>query len=98
MKTKSSKHLFQKRLKKKSFAKVYHEIEFLTYIGLTIAQYRDKAGLTQGQLAKKLKTTQSVISRIENGNQNLSVTMLAKIAQVLKCELMVKLKPSKFSA
>lgn len=98
MKTKSTKNLFKKRLKKKSFAKAYQEVEFLTHIGLTIAKYRDKAGLTQGQLAKKLKTTQSVISRIENGNQNLSVTMLAKIAQVLRCELFVKLKPTQMVA
>ena len=94
MKTKSIKHLLQKRLKKKSFAKAYEDIEFLTYIGLTIAKYREKVGLTQGKLAKKLGTTQSVVSRIENGNQNLSVIMLAKIAQVLKCELKVQLKPA----
>lgn len=94
MKTKSSKILLQKRLKKKAFVKAYREADFLTYIGLSVAQCRDRVNLTQGQLAKKLKTTQSVISRIENGNQNLSVAMLVKIAKVLKCELSFTLKPA----
>ncbi len=37
--------------------------------------------MTQAQLAKKLGTTQNVIARIEAGNQNLTIDMLAKIAE-----------------
>ena len=44
---------------------------------------REKAGLSQKDLALKLKTTQSVISRIENGKQNISLDMLQKIANAL---------------
>lgn len=50
---------------------------------LQIAKEREKAGLSQKDLALKLKTTQSVISRIENGKQNISLDMLQKIADAL---------------
>ncbi len=93
MKTKTIKTLLNKKLKKKSFAKAYKEMARLVEVGLNIAKLREKTGLTQGQLAKKLGTTQSVISRIENGNQNVSLALLTKIAHVLKCELTVKFKP-----
>jgi ribosome-binding protein aMBF1 (putative translation factor) len=98
MKTTSAKEYFKKRMKSKSFAKAYEEISPLMDIAFAIAKARDAAGLSQADLAKKLKTAQSVVSRIENGNQNLSVKMLAKIAQILNCDLMLGLKPHKMAA
>lgn len=89
MKTKSAKEYLKKRLKSKSFAKAYDEIGFLVDIGVSISEVREQAGLSQTQLAGLLKTTQSVVSRIENGNQNLSIKMLAEIARVLKCRFSV---------
>lgn len=40
-------------------------------------------GVTQEQFAKKLCTSQSVIARIESGEQNLSTVMLSKISDAL---------------
>jgi transcriptional regulator with XRE-family HTH domain len=48
--------------------------------------------MTQGQLAKAAGTTQSVISRIEAGNQNLTVRTLSKIAAVLHTALVIQLR------
>jgi UDP-N-acetylglucosamine 1-carboxyvinyltransferase len=48
-----------------------------------IADVRESEGLTQSDLAKKLKTTQSAIARIESGKQNISAEMLAKISKAL---------------
>jgi len=48
-----------------------------------IADVREAEGLTQGALAKKLKTTQSAVARIESGRQNISAEMLAKIGKAL---------------
>ena len=50
--------------------------------------------MTQGQLAKAVGTTQSVISRIEAGNQNLTVRTLSKIAAVLHTALIIQLRPT----
>ena len=52
-------------------------------IGTRIADVRETAGLTQAALAKKLKTTQSAIARIESGKQNVSADMLKRISKAL---------------
>jgi UDP-N-acetylglucosamine 1-carboxyvinyltransferase len=52
-------------------------------IGTRIADVRETLGLTQSDLAKKLKTTQSAIARIESGKQNVSADMLKRIGKAL---------------
>ena len=52
-------------------------------IGNKIADLRESTGLTQTELAKKLKTTQSAIARLESGTQNISAEMLKKIGVAL---------------
>ncbi len=52
-------------------------------IGAKIADLREAAGMTQAELAKKLKTTQSAIARIESGKQNISTDTLKKLSQAL---------------
>ncbi len=52
-------------------------------IGKRIADIRDAQGLTQSDLAKKIKTTQSAIARIESGTQNLTTDMLRKLSAAL---------------
>ncbi len=52
-------------------------------IALQISNARKSVGITQKKLAKKLHTTQSVVSRIENGNQNMSLDLICRIAKAL---------------
>ncbi len=52
-------------------------------IGTRIADLRESVGLTQTELAKKLKTTQSAIARLESGTQNVSTDMVKKISKAL---------------
>ncbi len=52
-------------------------------IGHRIADMRETKGITQADLAKKLKTTQSAIARIESGKQNISADMLKRIGKAL---------------
>ena len=47
-------------------------------------------GLTQEELAKRVGTKQSVISRLESGRANPSVAFLKKLAQALNFHLEVK--------
>lgn len=56
-------------------------------IGQQIADLRETQGMTQGELAKRLKTTQSAIARIESGKQNVSADMLMKLSHALKKNL-----------
>lgn len=98
MKTMPIEALFKKFHKDKEYQKIYEKVAPIMDIAIKIAIAREKAGLTQSQLAAKLDTTQSVISRIEQGNQNLSIQMLSRIASVLHCHLEVGLKPIRKAA
>ncbi len=62
-------------------------------IGTLIQQSRIDRGMTQAQLAKALGTSQSAINRIENGGQNLSMEMLARISDVLNREIVSLHRP-----
>ncbi|MFN3187934.1 MAG: helix-turn-helix domain-containing protein [Candidatus Paceibacteria bacterium] len=56
----------------------------MEHIGKRIADIREAQGITQSDLAKKIKTTQSAIARIESGTQNVSADMIRKIGIALK--------------
>lgn len=56
-------------------------------IGSLIQETRQKRGMTQQQFANALGTSQSAINRIENGGQNVSLEMLARIGEVLSSEI-----------
>ncbi|MFA6608768.1 MAG: UDP-N-acetylglucosamine 1-carboxyvinyltransferase [Candidatus Paceibacterota bacterium] len=53
-------------------------------IGLFIKKLREERGMTQGDFAKALKTSQSAVARIESGNQNVTIEQLMKMGEVLK--------------
>lgn len=59
----------------------------LSNIGTMISQIREDQKLTQNDLAQKIGTTQSVIARIEKGEQNLSTETLSKISKALNREI-----------
>lgn len=52
-------------------------------IGLFIKKLREEHNLTQDAFAKALKTTQSVIARIESGKQNITIEQIGKLSEVL---------------
>ncbi|MBI3627797.1 MAG: UDP-N-acetylglucosamine 1-carboxyvinyltransferase [Candidatus Sungbacteria bacterium] len=52
-------------------------------IGSMIASRRETLGLTQKDLARRLKTSQSAVARMERGDQNFSTVMLLRISKVL---------------
>lgn len=56
-------------------------------IGNLIRDARKHRGLTQAQLAERLGTSQSAINRIEKGQQNLSLEMIARIGSALESEI-----------
>lgn len=56
-------------------------------IGNLIRDARKHRNLTQAQLAERLSTSQSAINRIENGHQNVSIEMVARIGAALDSEI-----------
>ena len=52
-------------------------------IGEGVTRARRKQGLTQQSLARKMRTRQANISRIERGMQNLSLDLLLRLNDTL---------------
>src|SRR5690606_40301962 len=61
--------------------------DYRARIGTLIRDARQHSGLTQAQLAETLHTSQSAVNRIEKGQQNLTLDMLARIGQARDSEL-----------
>lgn len=62
-------------------------------LAMKIRTLREKAGLSQAQLAKRAGMYQPGIARIENGRSETSVETLEKVATALGCSLVVDLAP-----
>lgn len=83
-------NIYKKQLMKNpAFKKAYEESEVEYQIARAIIKARVENGYTQKQLAKKLKTKQSVISRVENAKTTPSISFLKRVAKVLDTSLQV---------
>ena len=54
------------------------------HVGAALASARERAGLTQQQLAKLLRKPQSFVSNYERGQRRIDVLELLRIVEVLK--------------
>ena|ERR1035437_3775374 len=81
------KTLKAKWMKDPEFAKGYHELDFEFAIKRVILDQRIKNGLTQKQLAEKIGTKQSAISRFESGESNPRLNFIKKLASALDLKL-----------
>jgi len=60
-------------------------------LGVLLKQARKEAGMTQEQIARELKTTKSVISRMENHATDIRLSTLEKFAKALGRRIKVSL-------
>lgn len=75
------------------FAKEYEEGYEHFKIGVALRQAREEAGMTQEEVAKKLDTYKSAISRIENHAEDIRLSTLEEYAKALDLDLKIKLEP-----
>src|SRR3989442_3675763 len=67
-------------------------------VAMQLAALREKAGLSQKQLARKLKTSQQNISRLESPDyEGHSLSMLRRVAEVLGATIRVTIAPKEDS-
>src|SRR5215218_4040061 len=62
-------------------------------IGTLLRQAREKAGLTQEEVARRLETKKSAISRIENSAGSIRLSTLERYAQAIGWHLSLELQP-----
>ncbi len=64
-------------------------------VALQLAALREQAGLSQKELAARLKTSQQQISRLESpAYEGHSLSMLRRVAKVLKARVRVVIEPA----
>ena len=82
----------KEQLKNPRVRKAYEEEGVFVELAIQIARLREQKGITQRQLARKLKTSQQTISRLEStDNESISLRTLIKLAHALGKQLKVQL-------
>lgn len=84
------KHI-EENMNDNEFRKLWDESEQQYQISRQLISLRIARGLTQKDLAEKVGTSQSVIARIENGEQNITINTLNKLTNALEANLRIKL-------
>lgn len=89
----------EEQLRDPDFAKRFKRAGEAWDVALQLAALRDRAGLSQTELARKLKTTQQQISRLESpGYEGHSLSMLRRVARVLNAQVRVVFETGKKGA
>lgn len=76
----NSKDLLARQMKNKKFKEAYEDYEDEFKLAKEVIRLRLAANLTQSELAKKAKTSQPAIARLESGSyKNPSLSFLRKV-------------------
>jgi transcriptional regulator with XRE-family HTH domain len=83
------------QLKDAAFAARFAEAGEAWDVALQITALRKQAGLSQKQLARRLKTSQQQISRLESPHyEGHSLSMLRRVAEALDARVFVAIEPA----
>ena len=85
------KYIAKRKKTDKEFAEGF-EVGYEQFkIGVVLRQARESAGLTQEELAVRLKTQKTAISRIENHAEDIKLSTLDRVAKALGKRLEVNI-------
>jgi len=82
----------KKWLKDPEFKRLYEESQPEFEIAKAIIRARIERKMTQKELARRMHTTQSVISRVEQAGTSPSISFLKRVAKALNASLQVQFK------
>jgi HTH-type transcriptional regulator/antitoxin HipB len=77
------KYIADRKKTDKEFSNGFDEGYEQFKIGIVLRQARESAGLTQEELALRLKTKKTAISRIENHAEDIKLSTLDRVAKAL---------------
>lgn len=83
----------KKLMKDPEFRREYEKLQPEFAVIRAMIEARIKKGITQKRLASRLKTKQSVISRLETGRGNPTVRFLQKLAAAFNTTLEINFRP-----
>lgn len=83
-----------KRLQDPEFRKVWEESEPEWHLSRQIIEARLKQNLSQRDLATRVLTSQAIVSRIESGSANTSISLMKRFAKALHTDLTIHIPKS----
>ena len=90
--------LHQRWMKEPKYRKAYDALEDEFAVAKAVIAARNRAGLTQAELARKMGTTQPVVARMEGGRIRPSLRTLQRLAQATVSRLMIRFEPTSAAA
>jgi transcriptional regulator with XRE-family HTH domain len=87
------KALHTKWMKDREYRKEYEALEDEFALAAAVAKARRRAGLSQAELAQRMKTTQSTIARLERGRGLPSTRTLDRFAKATGHRLRISFEP-----
>jgi len=87
--------LHKKWMKDPAYRKEYDALEEEFALMLEVAKARMRSGLSQAELARRMKTTQSTIARLESGRGLPSTRTLGRFAKATGHRLKISFEPVK---
>jgi ribosome-binding protein aMBF1 (putative translation factor) len=85
--------LHQKWMNEPKYRKAYEALEDEFFLASLVMDVRNRAGLTQEELARKMGTTQLVVARLESGRWHPSMRTLQRLAQATGSRLLIRFEP-----
>src|ERR1700681_3254846 len=85
--------LHKKWLKEPKYRKAYEALEEEFVLASAVIDVRNRAGLTQEELARKMGTTQPVVARLESGRSRPSMRTLERVADATGSRLLIIYAP-----
>jgi ribosome-binding protein aMBF1 (putative translation factor) len=85
------KYIKERKKRDKVFARGFEEGYEQFKIGVVLRQAREEAGITQEELARRLKTRKTAISRIENHAEDIKLSTLERVAGALGKRLQISI-------
>jgi transcriptional regulator with XRE-family HTH domain len=81
----------ERKKRDKAFARRYEEGYEQFKVGVLLREARESAGFTQDEVARRLKTKKTAISRIENHAEDIKLSTLERFAAALGKKLTVQI-------
>ncbi len=85
------RYLIKRKRIDPEFARQYAEGYEKFKIGVLLKKAREDAGLSQEELARRLRTKKTAISRIENHAEDIKISTLERVALALGKKLLIRL-------
>jgi transcriptional regulator with XRE-family HTH domain len=80
-------------MKGPEYRKAYEALEGEFDLAKSVIEARNRVGLTQAELARKMGTTQPVLARLEGGRARPSMRTLDRLARATGTRLLIRFEP-----